>query len=89
MIPQPSSIESCCVVCHGPVLQTRPRTPTAITCNGDGGNCRSNWRHMVRGKALPTRAATLRVMHAYRREMMAAQDRLLAMLSADGWLEVG
>lgn len=85
-------IESMCLTCHGPIavqgVQKR-KSVLPLYCKGDGGNCRAVAYRMRGGYPLPAKYASLRALHAFRRQMQAVQARVGAVLDAGGWLEVG
>lgn len=72
------AIESMCVVCHGPVAR-RYRTEAYRTALACGQNCKGVWHRTLRqGEPLWGRYENLRMMHAYRRQLLCAQMWLAA-----------
>ena len=86
-------IDCLCVVCHRPIprkestdkMQGRTWRPTfqgltAITCQDDGGQCRSRWyQSIVKGKGLAPKYRDMRILHAWRREQEAALAHMRAL----------
>ena len=78
------TIEGMCIACHGPLTRHGDRV-TAVTCTGDGGNCHQiAYSVFVRGRRLPWKYEAIRHMHRYRRELLAVEARLLAVVEQGG-----
>jgi len=72
-------IEGMCIVCHGPLERHGDRV-TAVYCSTDGGNCRRvGYSMFTLGRPLPWKYASLRITHAYRRELLAFERHVMAL----------